>query len=70
MRGVEESQGSDWAADTSMQRATRTLPARYKKSPADADLRQAEKNAGWRKGEARKYLRASVGTAASDEARR
>jgi hypothetical protein len=54
MRIVE---GSDWAADTSMQRATNTLPRRYAKSPADADVRQAEKNAGWKKGEARGRLR-------------
>jgi hypothetical protein len=54
MRIVE---GADWAADTSMQRATRTLPARYQKSPADRDLRQAEKNTGWKKGEARGRLR-------------
>jgi hypothetical protein len=58
--GMEDRWGCAWAADTSMQRATRTLPRRYPKSPADPDLRQSEKASGWKKGEARAALRAQL----------
>jgi hypothetical protein len=35
-----------WAATTSMQRATNTVPGKSAQSPADADIQQAEENSG------------------------